>query len=365
MKSQLHQPFYDPQKTYEENYHDGPFGAFADKETYQDKGEPTYEILGQKVYAPFGIPAGPLLNGKFIHAAFDKGFDIAVYKTVRSHKYPCNPFPNVVPINSDGDLKLEDAERGVTVKKSYDKPLTITNSFGVPSFPPEIWQKDMAHIVEESIERKGKLVIGSFQGTTNAGGDTKAYINDFATTAKMVKETGVKIMEVNLSCPNEGTAHLLCFDLERSKAVVEAIKNEIGETPLIIKFAYFQDHKQLRKHIRTLGPLVQGIAAINTIPSKIYKDENHTEQALPGKNRLVSGLCGSGIQWAGLEMTKRLKKLREELNLSFTIFGGGGVMEANDYEAYRQAGADVVMSATGAMWNPYLAQEIKHEFKNA
>lgn len=355
----FHTPFYDPQRTYEENYHEGPFGVFTDKEVYQEKGEPTYDILGQKVYLPFGIPAGPLLNGKFIHAAFDKGFDIAVYKTVRSNKYPCNPFPNVVPISTKGNVTLETADSGVTVGKTYKKPLTITNSFGVPSFPPEIWQKDMAKIVKESAKRKGKLVIGSFQGTPNADGDAKAYIKDFATTAKMVKETGVKVMEVNLSCPNEGTAHLLCFDLERSKAVVEAIKNELGEIPLIIKFAYFQDQDQLRKHIKTLGPLVQGIAAINTIPSKIYKDEKHTEQALPGKNRLVSGLCGAGIQWAGLEMTQRLKKLREELDLSFTIFGGGGVMEVKDYETYRKAGADVVMSATGAMWNPYLAQEIK------
>jgi tRNA-dihydrouridine synthase len=34
-------------------------------------------------------------------------------------------------------------------------------------------------------------------------------------------------------------------------------------------------------------------------------------------------------------------------------------MTPQDYFDYRQAGADVVMSATGAMWNPYLAQEIK------
>jgi tRNA-dihydrouridine synthase len=34
-------------------------------------------------------------------------------------------------------------------------------------------------------------------------------------------------------------------------------------------------------------------------------------------------------------------------------------MTPQDYFDYRQAGADAVMSATGAMWNPHLAQEIK------
>ena len=58
-------------------------------------------------------------------------------------------------------------------------------------------------------------------------------------------------------------------------------------------------------------------------------------------------------------MTKRLKKLREKYNYSFSIIGVGGVMNPEDYFEYKDSGADCVMSATGAMWNPYLAQEIK------
>ena len=34
-------------------------------------------------------------------------------------------------------------------------------------------------------------------------------------------------------------------------------------------------------------------------------------------------------------------------------------MKPADYKEYRDAGADVVQSVTGAMWNQYLAQEIK------
>jgi dihydroorotate dehydrogenase len=359
MQKKSSSPFYDPLKTYEENYHEGPFGAFADKEIYHEKGEPQYEILGKKVYLPFGIPAGPLVNGNFITAAFDKGFDIAVYKTVRTHQYPCNEFPNVIPIQSEKDLSLEQAEKGVIATNNFTKPLTITNSFGVPSFPPEIWQKDMAQAVSDAEKRQGKLVIGSFQGTTNPEGDSKAYIKDFAIAAKMVKETGAKVLEVNLSCPNEGSSQLLCFDIKRATDVVIAIKEEIGDTPLIIKIAYFKEESVLKKLITEVGSLVQGIAAINTIPAKIYTDETFTKQALPGKNRLVSGTCGSAIQWAGLASVTRLKNLRDELTVSYAIFGGGGVMTSEDYVAYKKAGADVVMSATGAMWNPYLAQQIK------
>ena len=58
-------------------------------------------------------------------------------------------------------------------------------------------------------------------------------------------------------------------------------------------------------------------------------------------------------------MVKKLNKFREELNYKYTIIGVGGVMTSDDFKEYIEQGADFVMSATGAMWNPYLAEEIK------
>ena len=351
----LRKPFYDPAKTYEENFHEGPFAEMADGEVFEQIGEPTYNFHGNNIYLPFGIAAGPLVNGRYVKAALDKGFDLPIYKTVRTKPYPCNPWPNVVPVQVNGNLTIEQSRAGLVIKDTYTSPLAITNSFGVPSFDPDFWQKDMAEAVRYA--KKGQVVIGSFQGTTNPEGDTQKYIQDFATAARLVKETGAKVLEVNLSCPNEGTAHLLCFDIERTRQVVEAIKNEIGDTPLMIKTAYYETDEQLEKLLEAVGKSVQGIASINTIPSRIIdKDGN---QALPGKGREISGVCGEPIRWAGLDMVKRLKKFREEKGYEFKIEGVGGVTSVEDYKSYREAGADSVMSVTGVMWNSLLAQEIK------
>lgn len=51
--------------------------------------------------------------------------------------------------------------------------------------------------------------------------------------------------------------------------------------------------------------------------------------------------------------------------LKFSIGGVGGVVKTEDYKEYRDAGADSVMTSTGAMWNPYLVKEIKEEYSNA
>jgi dihydroorotate dehydrogenase len=348
------EPFYDPAKSYLDNFEHGPFGLFADTLPTFPTRNPKHTLLGQPVSSPFGIPAGPLINGRFVKAALDLGFDIPVYKTVRTHRYACHPWPNVLAVKVDGDLA---PDRTLIAGHNYDEPLSITNSFGVPSFDPEFWQPDMADAAKHA--GIGQVVVGSYQGTLPENGSVSAYIEDFVVGAKLVKETGVKIIEVNLSCPNEGTANLLCFDIQRSRKVVEAIKDEIGSTPLVIKMAYYQDDHKLEQFLREIGNSVDAIQSINTISAEIV--DEHGNQALPGEGRLRSGVCGSAVKWAGLAMTERLFRMREELGLNYAIIGVGGVGNASSFDEYRRAGADAVMSATSAMWNPNLAREIKEQ----
>lgn len=356
----LHTPFFDPLKSYEENLAEGPFGAFADGEIFQDEGEPQYEIFGHKVYLPFGIPAGPLLNSAFVKAALDKGFDMPMYKTVRTGAYPTHPWPNVLSVTLEGDLTPERATQPLLTSKEYTEPLSITNSFGVPSKDPDVWQPDMREAVRYA--KRGQVVAASFQGTHHEDDTEKTYIADWVRAATLVKETGAHILEANLSCPNEGTQTLLCFDTAKVRAIAEAIKNEIGDTPLLLKTAYFENKEALRTLIEATGTVVDGFSVINTIAAEVV-DKDGT-QALPGgPGRKRSGVCGASIRWAGLEMTAYLKELREEFGFSYLIAGVGGVTVPDDYRLYREAGADIVMSATGAMWNPYLAREIVEVFK--
>jgi len=347
-------PFYDPARSYQDNFDAGPFGLFAGPPTFHPSGEPQHSFLGHPVFTPFGIPAGPLLNGNFVKAALDAGFDIPTYKTVRTHRYPCHPWPNVLAVEVAGDLR---PGRTLRAHEQYTEPLSITNSFGVPSFDPEFWQPDMAAAV--AYAGPGQVVVGSYQGTLPEGGGMAAYLADFVLGARLMQETGVKIVEVNLSCPNEGTANLLCFDADRSRRVVDAIQTELGSTPLVVKIAYFQSDDKLTQFLREVGSSVHAISAINTVTAEIVDAAG--KQALPGEGRLLSGVCGSAIRWAGLEMSARLARLRAELGLSFEIIGVGGVRNAADFDAYRRAGADAVMSATAAMWNPHLAQQIKEQ----
>lgn len=346
--------FYNPLFTYEENCDKGPFGEFADGKEYVQEGEPEYNFLGSKVYLPFGIPAGPLPNSKFVASAFKKGFDIAYYKTVRGSERPSNEYPNVVPIEVKGDLTIEQANKGLVMADEYTDPIAITNSFGVPSRSPAEWQPDMKIAVDSA--RKGQVMVASFQGTNKSKG-TDAFIEDHIMTASLVKETGAKIMELNLSCPNEGKKTLLCHDTDLVEIICDKVKNKIGDTPLLLKMSYFQSDEHLKDFILRLSKIVQGFSMINTIAGEVRTKDG--AQALPGQGRLVSGVCGAPIKWAGVEMVKRTESIRSNLGKEFAIVGCGGVTCPQDYKEYINNGACAVMSATGAMWNADLAIQTK------
>ncbi len=347
-------PFYDPFKSYDDNCNEGPFGLFANPSDDDDSQEPTKKFLGHQINLPFGIPAGPLPNSKFVIGAFKMGFDLPYYKTIRTRAHGCGEYPNVIPVKVDGDLTLEIASQGLIQDEDFQEPIAITNSFGVPSLEPDVWQPDMKKSVEAA--GKGQVMIASFQGT-NDGRGVDAFVEDQVLGARLVLETGAKILELNLSCPNEGKKNLLCHDIDLVEKITDKIKNEIGDTPLFVKIAYFANQEALVDFVKRMSKIIQGFSVINTIAAPVRKSNG--EQALPGEGRLVSGVCGPPIKWAGLEMVKRVAKMRSELGKDFVIIGSGGVTKAEDYQEFINAGADAVTSATGAMWNPNLAREIK------
>lgn len=357
----MHSLIYDIHKTYDENFRFGPIGLKKLKKPLFETKNSNYSFLGFPINFPFGIPAGPLLNSKFIKGAFDFGFPVSIYKTVRSDAFPCHLYPNVIYVNAPKEIHPQKNTR--LVAKNFNPKNTsgvsITNSFGVPSKKAKIWQKDVKKAI--SYQKKGQLLILSFMGTVRKNQTQEEFIKDFAKAAKLANQTGVKVLEANLSCPNIGNEGLVCYNLDATEKICKAIRKVIAKTPLILKVGYYKNIKDVEKISQITQKYAQAISSINTLQVEVV--DKNGKQALPGPNRLRSGVCGAPIKWAGLGMVKKLNKVRKNKKYKFEIVGVGGVMTPYDYFEYRKAGADLVQSATGAMWNPYLAYEISTKIK--
>lgn len=342
---------YNDQLDFEENKAQGPFGDYAKKNTpYENTGEPKYDFFGTPVYSPFGIAAGPLPKAKFIQAALDKGFDIVTLKSVRTDVFPLNVYPQVRPVKIDGDLDL--SAESVALADSYSDNIAVANSFGIPSVTPSVWQPDMKETL--ALPKKGQAVLVAFQGTARGKGRDD-FVQDHVKGVGLIRETGANVIEINLSCPNEGEEVLACFDTDITTRIVTAVREAYPDIKLLIKIAYFADHEHLRDLVSRVGGMLDGISAINTIPMPVVDSEGNN--VFPGRPK--AGISGAPVKWAGLEMTRLLAKYREEFGFSYKVVGIGGVVTPADFHEYIDAGADVVMSVAGAMWNPNLAAEIK------
>lgn len=354
--------FYDPARTFEENFDDGPFNM--DSKKYQETTSPASTFLGFKVHTPFGIPAGPLPTSKHTTVALNLGFDVVCYKTQRSVEFGVNEFPHVLSLQIGGDLTLEKAAEDIVGSTDFPEDssnLTITNSFGNPSRGPDFWVDDLKKAVAATDD--GQLLMMSVVGTVQDGFSDSDYFDDFAATAKLAASAGVKVIELNLSCPNVASEGVLCYSADSVVEICKRSKAAIGDIPLVAKVGYYSEDQQdlLEDIAKRIDPFVAAISSINTIPAAIVDDKG--KQALPGEGRLKSGCCGSGVRWAGLDMVDRLNEIRKKNRLGFEIIGVGGVMSSDDYAHYIKHGANCVQSATGAMWNQYLAQEIKASLK--
>jgi dihydroorotate dehydrogenase len=371
-------PFYDPGRTYQENYDAGPFGLFRTTPpegpaeavatfVVPPGGVAPDEFLGQPLGVPFGIPAGPLLNARFVAAAFRWGYDLVHYKTVRSRAWPAHPAPHVLqvdvaqpldparppavlrahPFGADGGVPPADVSR-----------LSITNSFGMPAQPPAVWQADVAAAVAAA--GPGQICVVSVVGSPDPDGGAAGFVRDFARVAAMAVEAGAPVIEAHLSCPNIGGHGLLCHDLAQSARVCAAIKDAVPTTPLLVKLGPYEvdaaGDAALAALVEALGPYVAGFSAINSVPFRVLDAAGHP--ALPGPAREVSGVCGVAIRRYGLSVVTRLAALRRASAARWGIIGVGGVLTLSDYIAYRQAGADVVQGAAGPMWAPDLARRV-------
>jgi len=340
---------YDIDRSYDENYQAGP-GFDGPVPPLAAPARPPFAFLGFALNSPLGVPAGPLLNSAYVDLYARLGWDVPVYKTVRSIVRHCHPAPNCQFLPA-AVLDETDALSIRSVSPAPDRvtDLSITNSFGMPSKAPGEWMADVAKA--QASMNDGQVLVVSIVGTPGAGG--RDLVADFAYTAALAKEAGAKIIEANFSCPNvmsgEGS---LYGDPDLSAVVTGRIRREIGDIPLLIKIGALPDER-LRAVVAANLANIDGIAAINTVPMRVVDADG--QQALPGEGRLQSGVCGAAIREVAAAMTARLCRIRENLGRHFAVVSVGGVMTEDDIDARLRLGADLVMSATAAMWDPLLA----------
>jgi dihydroorotate dehydrogenase (NAD+) catalytic subunit len=348
-------PLYDINKTYLENAEEGPFFEGVVPERVWAPEEKWIDFLGFPVASPIGVPAGPLLNSKWTGLASTLGYDILCYKTIRNFDYAGHSLPNIVFVESDKQLVPPNLPPQILqqdhIPSSIDK-IGITNSFGMPSRSPTYLLADIPKANDQM--KKGQLLIVSIVGTPPQKNQPKEFIENFIATALLAKEGGAKVIEANFSCPNVATGEGCIY--YNPKAVFEIsslLIKALQDLPLIIKVGIFPDKQMMIQTFSAAAKAgVRAISGVNTISMKVV---NRQGKPALGPDRLTGGICGSPIRLAALEFTRQAREINDKEKLGLAIIGTGGATSPEHFTDFLNAGADVAMTATGMMWDPYLA----------
>lgn len=334
------QPLYNPEKTYLENLADGPFfkGTIPVRPPFSWK-----EFLGFNIASPIGVPAGPLLNANWISLAADLGYDVLTYKTIRSYEHPSHPLPNIAFIDAP-DL-LDPANLPDRIKRQNLPPtsidqLAITNSFGNPSRSPDYLKKDIPLAIEKL--HPGQLLIVSIFGTTE---------EEYLDCARLAGLCGSPVIEANLSCPNVSKKEGNLFaNPEAVEELSRKLVGVIGDTPLVIKLGAIPDQRRLQKVLTAAARAgARAVCGINTISMAVHPPLSHSRQ--------TCGICGAPIFKAALAFTREAREVIDKEKLGLELMATGGATQPEHLKQMLDAGASIAMTATGMMWDPYLASK--------
>ena len=318
-----------------------------------------WRVLGREVGFPIGVPACVLNGGEeWVRHNAGNGYSVLTYKTVRSRAHEPNVQPNWVFAARQPRSLPPGAAAEVTADPwDWVEPgspdVSTVNSFGVPSPAPEEWMADLQRSLAAVDD--DQLLLVSVMGE----GDGTGLVDDFARTARLAQEAGATVVELNLSCPNTlsasaaGVKPPLCLDADATVAVVEGVRRALDDrTGLVAKLSWL-DEARLSGLVPRLGPLVDGVAGLNTLQSRVVRSDGRP--TFPGRE--LAGLSGAAVRDSALDFTRRLVALREAGGRHFDVLAMGGVTDPASFAALFALGADAVQSASGAFADPYLAHD--------
>lgn len=336
-------PRYDLAESYRWNYDNTPEPVSI--EVPPVDGEWTF--CGLKAASPLGMPAGPLLNGKWILYYASLGFDVLTYKTVRSGYRECYDLPNLVPVETGS---LSGSEERLSKSASMNGSWAV--SFGMPSMNPDEWRCDVEWTRENLSSEK--LLSVSVVGTVQPGWSIADLAEDYAQCARWAVDSGADAVEMNFSCPNVATCDGQLFQQPNDAATVaQAVREAAGPKPVIVKIGHIRERDSATTLLDAMAGSVDALAMTNSVAATV---ESSGQLLFDGQKR---GICGAATRDASTAQTKLFAELIRERGETTRLIGVGGASTADDVRAYLKAGAECVHIATAAMVEPLTGVRIR------
>ncbi|MCD8180650.1 MAG: dihydroorotate dehydrogenase [Firmicutes bacterium] len=219
-----------------------------------------------------------------------------------------------------------------------ETPSGILNSVGLQNPGVEYFAKSIMPILEDYDTN----VIANMSGNT---------IEEYCEMAQILSDTGVSIIEMNISCPNVKHGGLAFGTDPRVVEELTAAVKKHCKKPLVVKLSpNVTSISEIAKAAESGG--ADGLSLINTLLG--MKIDINTRRPILKNN--TGGLSGPAVKPVAVRM---IHEVHEAVKLP--IIGMGGVMSGEDVIEFMLAGASLVALGTGLFAKPDLIIPAKQD----
>jgi dihydroorotate dehydrogenase len=297
------------------------------------------------VNSPVGVAAGPLLNSRWVEAYARLGFDVLTYATVRSRPQPAYALPNI--------RRVDNREQAAIAGRAHaNGSATLAVSLGLPSAEPEVWRRDI-HRAKGRLSA-GQILVVSVLGTPTVGMGPEALIADYARCALWAAEAGGDAVEVHLAVPNPfGEPGQLIYEHQALAAqILYRVRTSIG-VPVVAKVGLFRTPRQLHDTATKLGPWTHGFTLVHGIPRRVLNEGG--QAAFEGDGREWADVVGAATFPVASRQVEEMLAWRKAGEWPHTVLAVGGISTVERARHLLQEGANAVLVATAALFDPLFA----------
>jgi len=174
---------------------------------------------------------------------------------------------------------------------------------------------------------------------------------EYATLAKALFENGIKVVELNISCPNkEQNEEIFGLSDTATFRVVRSVKLAAPEAFIIVKLSPIPDGNDLKKIAQmALEGGADALSGFNTYPG--LKIDLKTRRSALGN--VYGGYSGPGAMALALRKVRMLY----EMKLGIPLIGQTGIDGGDSAAQYMIAGSTAVGIGTALFYNPEVVAE--------
>jgi dihydroorotate dehydrogenase len=307
-------------------------------------------LFGRPLNSLLGVAAGPLLNSKWVEGYARLGFDVLTYATVRSREVLAHALPNIRHVDNREQAAV------VTRRPAANGVPTLAVSVGTPSVDPDVWRRDVGRAKEKL--RRGQVLIVSVAGTHDPGGTPEALAADYACCAAWAFDAGADAVEVQLAAPNPFVSQpQALFENAPLAALILHGVRSVASRPVVAKLGPFRTPRQLHDTATRLAPWANGFTLVHGVERRVVDDAGVAAFEGAGRERAI--VVGADVFPVASRQIAEMLAWRKAGAWDRAILAVGGISTVERAQAILQEGADAVLVATAALYDPRFAARFR------